>query len=312
MFKNVYNTRRWVFGILVGMFVMWNICQMTKAHAQSLVIATGGPAGTYHAMFKELYQRCGGNGDDQLKEVTSSGSNENIDKLVANQVNGAIVQTDVIYFRSKTEDLSKVKTLFTLHSEQVHLIARAEGVKEGGVLGFGAKTIHFNTISDLNGRNVGAAGGSVLTAKVIKAQSGINFTVNEFPSNKAALEALQAGQVDGVVIVGGEPMSEVASLPNTYRLLPIPTPIQDKLKGVYQPARLSYRNLNAAGVPTVSIKSIFVTREYKSPRFVSALTALRACFAKNIDDLQETTGTSPAWQSVDAKDQGKWTWYDLK
>lgn len=301
------NTIGWLVKAIFVMVIV-AFC-MPKGHAQSLVIATGGPAGTYHAMYKEFDARCG-NGD--LKEVASSGSNDNIDKLVANQVNGAFVQTDVIYFRSKTEDLSKVKTLFSLHSEQVHLIARAEGVQQGGFMGIGAKTIHFNTITDLAGRNVGGAGGSILTAKVIKAQSGVNFNVTEFPSNKAALEALQAGQVDGVIIVGGEPMAEVAALPATYRLLPIPAPIQDKLKAVYQPARLSYRNLNAAGVPTVSIKSLFVTREYKSAKFVNALTALRACFAKNIDDLQETTGTSPAWQSVDAKDQGKWTWYDLK
>lgn len=298
--------------IILTALLTFLVCH--AAHAQSLAVATGGPAGTYHAMFRELNARCGvdtGSGID-IKEVPSSGSNENVDKMVANQVNGAFVQTDVLILRSKTEDLSKVKTLFSLHSEQVHLIARAEGVKEGGVLGFGAKTIHFNTISDLNGRSVGAAGGSVLTAKVIKAQSGIGYNVTEFPSNKAALEALSAGQVDGVVIVGGEPMAEVAALPSTYRLLPIQPAIQDKLKAVYQPARLSYRNLNAAGVPTVSIRSLFVTREYKSARFVSALTALRACFLKNIDDLQETTNTSPAWQSVDAKDQGKWAWYDLK
>jgi TRAP transporter TAXI family solute receptor len=292
--------------IAVTAILTFLVCH--AVHAQTLVIATGGPAGTYHAMFKELDNRCG-NGD--LKEVASSGSNENVDKMVANQVNGAFVQTDVLILRSKTEDLSKVKTLFSLHSEQVHLIARAEGIKEGGVLGFGAKTIHFNTISDLAGRNVGGAGGSILTAKVIKAQSGINFNVAEFPSNKAALDALQAGQVDGVVIVGGEPMSEVAALPATYRLLPIPAPVQDKLKAVYQPARLSYRNLNAAGVPTVSIRSLLVTREYKSPRFVQALTSLRTCFMKNIDDIQETTGTAPAWQTVDPKDQGKWQWYDL-
>jgi TRAP transporter TAXI family solute receptor len=296
-----------IFLIAVTAVVTFLICH--HVHAQTLIIATGSPAGTYHAMFKELNARCG-NGD--IQEVASSGSNDNIDKLVANQVNGAFVQTDVIYFRSKTEDLSKIGTLFSLHSEQVHLIARAEGVKEGGILGFGAKEIHFNTISDLAGRNVGAAGGSVLTAKVIKAQSGINFNVNEYASNHAALEALQKGEIDGVIIVGGEPMSEVAALPAAYRLLPIPAPIQDKLKAVYEPARISYRNLNAAGIPTVSIKSLLVTREYKSPRFSDALKNLRQCFMKNLDDIQETTGTPPAFQTVDKNDKGKWPWYDLK
>ena len=309
MFKNPYNARRWFYGFMLGVFVTFMV--MSHAHAQSLIIATGSSSGTYHKMFQELNKRCG----LDISEQASLGSNDNIDKMVANQVNGAMVQTDVLILRSKTEDLSKVATLFSLHSEQVHLIARSEGVTSGGVsigsFNVGGKTIHFNTITDLNGRNVGAAGGSVLTAKVIKMQSGINYNVVEFPTNKAALDALQTGQVDSVVIVGGEPMSEVAALPATYRLLPIPAQIQDKVKGVYQPARLSYRNLNAAGVPTVSIKSLLVTREYKSPKFVSLLKQYRACFMSNIDELQETTGTSPAWQSVDKADQGKWKWEEL-
>lgn len=314
MVKNAYNFRRWIYGMILGCLLTVGFFHFTKAHAQSLIIATGSQNGTYHQMFQELNHKCAADGLN-IQEKLSGGSNDNIDKLVANQVNGAIVQTDVIYFRSKTEDLSKVSTLFSLHSEQVHLIARSEITSGGfsiGSLNIGGKTIHFNSILDLNGRNVGASGGSVLTAKVIKAQSSINYNVVEFPSNSAALAALQKGEIDGVVIVGGEPMKDIEALPATYRLLPIPPQVQDKLKAVYQPARLSYRNLNAAGVPTVSIKSLLITREYKSPQYVSLLKAYRTCFMNHIDELQETVGTAPAWQSVDAKDQGKWHWEELK
>jgi TRAP-type uncharacterized transport system substrate-binding protein len=307
MFNNKYNNRRWIYGMIVGALITWLV--MHNAHAQSLTVATGGPKGTYSAMFKELNQRCG---LGEIKELNSLGSNDNIDKLVANQVNGAIVQMDVIFFRSKTEDLSKIKTLFSLHPEQVHFLARGDGVKEGGFMGIGGKEVKFQTISDLNGRNIGAAGGSVLTAKVVKAQAGVNYNVQEFNTNADALKALQDKTIDAVVIVGGQPMKEIEALPPIYKVLAIPAPLQDKLKSVYQPARVSYRNLNAAGVQTVSVSSLLVTREYKSAKFVTALKNYRECFYNNLDDLQETTGTSPAWQNVVKSDQGKWTWNDLK
>jgi TRAP-type uncharacterized transport system substrate-binding protein len=152
----------------------------------------------------------------------------------------------------------------------------------------------------------------VLTAKVVKAQAGVNYNVQEFNTNADALKALQDKTIDAVVIVGGQPMKEIEALPPIYKVLAIPAPLQDKLKSVYQPARVSYRNLNAAGVQTVSVSSLLVTREYKSAKFVTALKNYRECFYNNLDDLQETTGTSPAWQNVVKSDQGKWTWNDLK
>jgi TRAP-type uncharacterized transport system substrate-binding protein len=278
-------------------------------HAQTLTVATGGVKGsTYSAVFQELNQRCG-NGD--ITEMHSSGSNENIDMLVGNKVNAAIVQTDVMFFRSQTEDLTKIKTLFALFPEQVHFVARTEGEKEGGVLGFGGKTIHFNTIADLAGRSVGAVGGSVLTSKVASKYSKIGWSTVEFPANDAALAALQAKTVDAVVIVGGQPMAAVSSLSAAYKLLSVPPASMEALKGVYSPSRASYRNINAAGVQTISTQALVVAREYHSAKFVTALSQYRACFNKNLDDLQETTGTHPAWQNVKAGDQGKWTWMDL-
>lgn len=301
----------WVKNVFKAFLVSILLATFGSAYAQSLTIATGGTKGsTYSAVFNELNQRCGDNGN--ISEVHSGGSNDNIDMLVGNKVNAGIVQTDVMFFRSQTEDLGKIKTLFALFPEQVHFVARAEGQKEGGVFGIGGKEVHFNTISDLAGRNVGASGGSVLTSKVAAKYSKINWTTVEFKSNDEALAALQAKTVDAVVIVGGQPMAAVSALSSAYKLLSVPAPVQATLKDVYLPSRASYRNINAAGVPTISTQAIMVAREYHSAKFVTALSQYRACFNKNLDDLQETTGTHPAWQEVKAGDQGKWAWMDLK
>jgi len=84
-------------------------------------------------MFKELSNACGT--EVPLVEVNSTGSMENVNNLVGNQVNAAFVQSDVLYLRARTEELGNVKTLLALHSEQVHIVTRAaSGLKTGGVM----------------------------------------------------------------------------------------------------------------------------------------------------------------------------------
>jgi TRAP transporter TAXI family solute receptor len=297
----------------LGMFaVFFALCTFfSHAQAQTLIVATGGVKGsTYSAVFQELNKYCGQNGE--ITEMHSGGSNDNIDKLVGNQVNAALVQTDVVFFRSATEDLSKIKTVFALFPEQVHFVARAEGQQEGGVLGFGGKTIHFNTIADLAGRNVGAAGGSVLTSKVVSKYAKLNYNTVEFKTNDEALAALQDKKVDAVVIVGGQPMAAISALSAAYKLLSVGPAQMTALSGVYQPSRANYRNVNAAGVQTISTQAILISREYHSPKFVNALSQYRACFYKNLQDIQDTTGTHPAFQEIDPNNHGKWAWMDLK
>lgn len=205
-------------------------------------VTTGDPKGTYSAMFKQLQQAC--SNTVAMTEVNSSGSNENVDRLVGNQVNAAFVQTDVLFYRARTENLKNVKTLLALHPEEVHLVAPAVSkTKEGGVMGIGGKPAVINTINDLSGRPVGAVGGSVTTAQVIRLQSEINFTVQQFNNSKDLMAALNAGTIAAALMVGGSPLPDVAALNGNYKLLSIPEAVQAKLKGVYRPARLNYSQM---------------------------------------------------------------------
>jgi TRAP-type uncharacterized transport system substrate-binding protein len=282
-----------------------------SAFAQNtLKISTGGASATYSRMSKEIGAAC--MNDIQLQEMNSTGSMQNIDRLTGNETQAAIVQSDVLRFRGNTEDLSAVKTLVTMHPEQVHLIALASSnLKEGGTLGFGAKAVTFNTINDLAGRVVVASGGSYITAQVIRLQTEISFQVVEVADSKAAIEAVNSGQAAAALFVGGQPMDNLKTLNKAHKLLSIPEAVVGKLKNVYKPAVLNYSNLGAAGVTTVSTDAIMVTREFKTPKMIEALSKFRTCFNAKVPELAETTGTHAAWQKVVVGAEAKWPMYNL-
>lgn len=284
----------------------------TALSQTQLKVATGGPTGTYHRMFIEFQQAC----KDQIMqiEVPSKGSVDNMDKLLGNEVNAAIVQTDVLFYRARNEDLGGIKTLFSLYPEEVHVItASVSPIQEGGTMGFGKKSVVFNTVNDLSGRSVAAWGGSIVTAQVIRLQSEINFSVIEVADFKAAKAALDAGQVAAIVMVGGQPMDDVKSLNNAYKLLNFSEATMGKLKSVYVPAKLNYSGMGqgGSGVQSIATESLYVTRAYKTAKYVESLGALRGCFKTQVAELQETTGMHKKWSAVNPDNTGKWSYYEL-
>lgn len=281
-----------------------------SAQAQALKVSTGGSGGTYSRMFKELSAVC--STQIQLEEKNSSGSTQNIDRLIGNEVNGAFVQTDVLHYRGRTEDLGNVKTLVALHPEAVHVVALAASKeKTGGTMGFGGKLVQLNTINDLNGKIVAAAGGSFITAQVIRLQTEIGFQVAEMKSAEDALAAVVAGTASAAILVGGAPLAQVSALDRNFKLLSFPEASVVKLKNVYKPAVLNYSKMGAAGVTSVSTDALFVTREYKTAKFTNGLSKLRSCINENAGELSETTGMHPAWAKVVLDSKPKWPVYDL-
>lgn len=279
------------------------------ASAQTLKISTGGPGATYSRMVKELSNVC--STQIPLIEMNSSGSTQNIDRLTGNEVNAAIVQTDVLFYRAQNEDLKDIKTLVSFHPEEIHLVTLTESKeKSGGTLGFGAKTVELNTVGDLAGRVVAAAGGSYVTAQVIRLQTEINFTVLEVANAEEALKAVSMGKASAALLVGGQPLGQVAALDRNFKLMNFPEAVVAKLKNVYSPAKLNYSKINAKGVSTISTNALFVVRNYKSPKFVEGINKLRECIVTNVPEMAETTGLHAAWSKVDLNNQGKWAYYN--
>lgn len=279
----------------------------------SFVVATGdAKAGsTYSQMFNEFEQQCK---KHNLSEQQSTGSVKNVDLLTSNKVNGAFVQSDLLFFTRMTDPskVSNIKTIASMYPEELHFIARGDVKKEGGFMGIGASKVTFNTINDLQGRVVGAVGGSVLSGHVVSAKSGLNFQMLEFPSTNDMMTALLAGQIDSVLVVGGAPHSTVAALDRRFKLLTVPKDVSVKVADVYSPAKLSYSNLGQSGVDGLATQSLFVTRSYKSPAMNKKIGEVRKCFYDAVLTLQEARKTHPKWQLVDIEDKGKWDFYLIK
>jgi TRAP-type uncharacterized transport system substrate-binding protein len=280
------------------------------AQAQQVKVATGGPKGTYHALFTNIADKCGN--EMAMIGVNTSGSLENLDKLTAKEVGAAFMQTDALFASAQGRDLGNIKTLIAFHREAAHVVVLAQsGLKSGGTLGIGAKEVVFNTVEDLAGMKVAAAGGSMITAQLVKLQGQVNYTVVPAKDNDEALAMLKKGDVQAVIMVGGQPLGNVKVLGSDMKLVGFKPATVELLKTVYVADKLSYPKLSSAAVGTIATEALLVTRTYNTPDKLNMLASFRSCVTQNIPEWQDADGAHPAWSQVSADNKGKWAYYDL-
>lgn len=293
--------------LLSSLLALFSVTVMAQ---QDFLIADGSSSGTYQQFMKEITSVVGDS--ITFKELPSSGAIENLDKLINNEVSGAFVHSDVLFFRAQSENLDNFKTLLALFHEDVHFLALTASKRTtGGVMGYGANTVTFNKVSDLAGYKVGAAGGGYVTAQVIAAKGMVNYQVIKFDSGKDVLAALTEGKIDAAVFVGASPLPNLKDLGPQYKLLAVGDTLADKLKSVYKPTNVTYTKMNPSAVPTVSADCLFICRNYKSPKMIAQLRKFRQTFYEHLDDLKETPGNHRKWMEVDPSEHGRWTWMDL-
>lgn len=281
-----------------------------SAQAQQVKVATGSAKGTYHALFTNIADKCGEK--MAMIETPSSGSLENLDLLTGKQVGAAFMQTDALFASAQGRDLGNIKTLLAFNPESVHVVAASQsGIKTGGTMGFGAKDVVFNAAEDLTGYKVAAAGGSMITAQLIKLQGQLNWTIVPVDSADAALAAVKVGTVQAAVLVGGQPLGNVKALGSDYKLLGFRNQTVDLLKTVYVPSKLSYPKLSNGAVSSIATEALLVTRTYNTPDKIAMLATFRKCVQDNVAEWQDADGAHPAWAQVDVANHGKWAWYDL-
>jgi TRAP-type uncharacterized transport system substrate-binding protein len=283
----------------------------TAAQAQQVKMATGGPKGTYHALFTNIADKCGQ--EMAIIGVNTSGSLENLDKLTNKEVGAAFMQTDVLFASAQGRDLGNIKTLVAFHKESVHVIGLANsGLRtSGNMVGMGKQDIVFNTAEDLTGYKIAAAGGSVVTAQVLQGQGQLKWTIVPVESNDVALAALRKGEVQGVIMVGGQPLGNVRALGPEFKLLGFKQPTLDLLKTVFVADKLSYPKLNPNAVSTLATEALLTVRTVNTPERLAALSNFRACILRNVPEWQDADGAHPAWSQVNVDNKGKWAWYDL-
>ncbi len=111
--------------------------------------------------------------------------------------------------------------------------------------------------------------------------------------------------------MGGAPLANLEKLGPTYRLISIPSEVAKKLNLTYHETTVTYVKMNPEAVPTLAVECLLVSKVYKSPKFVNALSLFRKTFYEKLTELQETPGNHPKWAQVAEGNHGKWQWLSL-
>ena len=301
---------------LIAIFVIpfYAIAQDQTAPAPApgvtvLKIAAGSSSGIYEEFEKEMQAEIGDS--VQLVPVESHSATQNLDHLMGNDVNLALMTADVLFFRKSVDDTSGLRTLLVLFPEDINIVTLNQPYKlpKTGPFDFSNKTIDIETITDLDGQLIGTAGGGFITSNIIKQQAKINWDIQKFNSGGDALSALRQGQIAAVLLVGAAPLPALKDLGSDYRLVSVPDNVIMALASVYKKHNITYNNISAIPVQTLSAPCLVVTRNYKSRKNIAALLKVRQAIINGLPDLQETTGNHKAWQLVDPQEHGTFPWF---
>ncbi|CAB4125314.1 Imp TRAP-type uncharacterized transport system, periplasmic component [uncultured Caudovirales phage] len=283
----------------------------TFAEDSQIVIAADSSSGTYKKMLGEIVSACSTE-NFQIIEAkgVSGGAPGNLDALVNNQAQAAFLHSDVFFANSQADSSYKrFKTLVALYPEPIHILAlRNSKTKKNGNFSFGK--VEFNSLASMSGYTIGAAGGGVYTARILKGQGEGNFNLNVYNSGKEVLEALDRGDISAALFVGAQPLPNIQQLDKSkYKLLPIGENIVSKVKGVYRVASINYNGLTNGPIQTLAPIATIITRQYNTPKKIEAQKHFRDCFYSKLDELKDSG--SPNWQFVEKNDKGVLDWYEI-
>lgn len=268
------------------------------AYAEEVIITSGGSKGTYYPMVTQVQQACS---SPTIRNLESKGTIENIDRMLNNEATAAIVQIDGLYARKlidNDQEVDRIKKVMDLYPEEVHFLASYDNP-------------YIYKFSDLGNKRWGVKmnSGSLITARVLSAKTRVMpMEVIQLQSDEEGLQKLDAKQIDVLITVGGKPLPLVKNLPGRYKLVPFD--MAPQVADIYQTATLSYPNLSANSVPTVSVMSVLVTMDYKTAEMRNAVRGLKACIVDRLPLLQEKPGSHPKWRMVNPDyDRTKWPKY---
>lgn len=267
----------------------------------TLRLATGGETGTYYAMATNMATYCAPGLSLQVQK--SGGSDDNIERLTsANKADIAIVQKDILFKRSKVNRDTAVANLLAvmpLYGEAMHVVVKR-----------GTPIEHFSQLGSVQGRlggyigaragkRVGAYGGSIESAEIIKYLSGVDYEVIPVNDNADGLNKLEGGQIDALLAMGGAPLGWVNDKLDRqkHRLIDYDASIE-KVSAAYRTARITYTKLGANALSTIATDAVLVTKNFTSPEKVQAVSLLRKCITTELVKIQEADDTHGQWQNV--------------
>lgn len=278
----------------------------------SLRIAADSSSGTYNKMLGEIVNLCA---TDEFSIAQASGVSGgapgNLEALYNNRADAAFLHSDVFLYNSQADSsYNRFKTLVALYPEPIHvLVLRDSKTSKSGTFSFGKA--QFNTLSDLTGYTVGAAGGGVYTSRILTGQGQGGFTVQPFDKGSDVIKALTDGTIAAAIFVGAQPLPNIEQLNKSqYKLIPIGETIASRVSNVYRTAKINYPGLTNGPIVTLAPVATLLTKNYSTPAKVAAQRNFRSCFNEKLAELQDSG--SPNWQDVQANDHGVLNnWLDL-
>lgn len=288
--------KRTLFGAILSLLL---VAASFGQNANSITVADDSSSGTYKQMVSDLNKVCSDYGFD-VNEMPGAkgGAVGNLNNLLTNHADAAFLHSDV-FFAGMTGDTryARLRTLIALYPEPIHvLVLRNSKTKKNWV-----QTVTFNTLEDLKGYKVGAAGGGAVTARILQGNGQAGFAdVVEFGTGKEVIPALDNGTVDAAIFVGAQPLPNIDALPNksNYKLIPIGENISTRVSTIYRSASINYTGLTNGTLRTLAPVAVILTRVFALPTKVAAQQGLRACFERKLPELKDTA--SPNWQDVES------------
>lgn len=289
---------------LLCVFMMAGLSYAESGGPIPMGMVTGGPKGTYYQFGLNLQQLVEKYGI-KLDVANSNGSVENIFAVYKRpKTQMGIVQSDVLAFVAKVETdpvlkliAKKIKMVFPLYNEEVHLLGRSD------IADFDA----------LEGKKVaiGQEGsGTYLTAKLLFEVSDIKPLEMMTIAADEALPLVKAGEIDALFYVAGYPVklfSDQVMETDGLALIPI---VNKSIVEFYPETAIPAKTYawQTEVVKTVAVKSVLVSYDFKMAncqnvgRFADILEY-------NIEWLRENG--HPKWKSVDLEYPLKgWEQYD--
>jgi TRAP transporter TAXI family solute receptor len=281
-----------------------NIAPVAAALAADLGVITGSEKGTYYQFGLNLQALTKTNGIN-MSVYPSKGSVENIYAVYQRPgVQVGIVQSDVLAFVARVQTdqtlqriAKKIKMVFPLYNEEVHLLAR-KGI---------------GSFDDLAGKRVaiGREGsGTYLTTRLLFKVSEVAPREMVTIDTDEALAELKAGRIDAMFFVAGYPvrlLSEGVTATDDLGLVPI---TNKDIAEFYPRAAIPANTYTWQPQPveTVAVKAVLVSFDYRRTD-CETVGRFAQIVSTNLDWL--TKNGHPKWRSVNLEFPLKgWDQYD--
>ncbi len=288
-------------------YILFNTLFITLLFSQTIGLLAGSKSGTYIKIANDIKEVTKG---EMNIEVYSGGSLENIDKVLKDRDSQfAIVQYDALLYKEKILKMKnlrdKIKMLFPLYNEEIHLIVR----RDRGI----------ESINDLEGKRVNMDrknSGSWVTATMIKKFHHLEWKEYNYPPQKALLK-LTNGDIDAFIFVVGKPAPILEKLPASAKnIIKLISPEVNSFYPEVTIKKSTYKWLDR-DIQTNVTKALLVTYNYRKngpKRFSYYLENIKKLSSIINDKLSYLRANRhPKWKEINPYDtQGvKWPLHDL-